>query len=195
MQRWSRARRKTERLIDFDGSSAAPRGVHTYSCQPTSCQLPARFYDYSCSSVADETFTRHKRPAPQICPPPVVVSDNSFHSILFVPLYHLPVLIPALAILLRIYIFHSENARRIFKLFETRNKDRGDRFGTLVTSSTVFCIALKQRLLWWLDFRAAWEPSRECNQHIIKRDDENEFFSAPERRKDERRRFSGELCR
>lgn len=25
MQRWSRARRKTERLIDFDGSSAAPR--------------------------------------------------------------------------------------------------------------------------------------------------------------------------
>lgn len=89
MQRWSRARRKTERLIDFDGSSAVPRGVHTYSCQPTSCQLPARFYDYSCSSVADETFTRHKRPAPQICPSPVVVSDNSFHSTLFVPLYHL----------------------------------------------------------------------------------------------------------
>lgn len=80
---------ETERLIDFDGSSAAPRGDHTYSCQPTSCQLPARFYDYSCPSVADETFTRHKRPAPQIYPPPVVVSDNSIHSSLFVPLYHL----------------------------------------------------------------------------------------------------------
>lgn len=104
MQRWGRARRKTERLIDFDGSSAAPRRDHTYSCQPTSCQLPARFYDYSCSSVADETFTRHKRPAPQICPPPVVVSDNSFHSTLFVPLYHLS-RARSLAISLRIYIY------------------------------------------------------------------------------------------
>lgn len=56
---------------------------HTYSRQPTSCQFSARFYDYSCLGVAEETFTRHKRPASQICSPPVVVSDNSFHSSLF----------------------------------------------------------------------------------------------------------------
>ena len=80
MERWSRARRKTERLIDFDGSSGVPQRDHTYSCQPTSCQFSARFYDYSCLGVAEETFTRHKRPASQICSPPVVVSDNSFHS-------------------------------------------------------------------------------------------------------------------
>ena len=80
MERWSRARRKTERLIDFDGSSGVPQRDHTYSCQPTSCQFSAWFYDYSCLGVAEETFTRHKRPASQICSPPVVVSDNSFHS-------------------------------------------------------------------------------------------------------------------
>lgn len=40
MQQWSRATRKTERLIDFDGSSAAPRGDHTYSCHSL---LPASF--------------------------------------------------------------------------------------------------------------------------------------------------------
>lgn len=83
MERWGRARRKTERLIDFDGSSGVPQRDHTYSRQPTSCQFSARFYDYSCPGVAEETFTRHKRPASQICSPPVVVSDNSFHSSLF----------------------------------------------------------------------------------------------------------------
>lgn len=45
--------------------------------------------------AADEIFTRHKRPTPQICPPPVVISDNNFfHSALFCPTlppFHSPV--------------------------------------------------------------------------------------------------------
>lgn len=147
MQRWSRARRKTERLIDFDGSSAAPRGDHTYSCQPTSCQLPARFYDYSCSSVADETFTRHKRPAPQICPPPVVVSDNSFHSTLFVPLYHLPrVRSRSRNLSSYLYISRRKCVKNIQALRGVKQRSWRLQLWNLVTFSAVFPYRLKTKI-------------------------------------------------
>lgn len=97
--RRGRVRKRTERLIDFDGSSAAPRAAQAIPPLSPAYFLPASssvLRLFVCLDVAaDEIFTRHKRPTPQICPPPVVISDNNFfHSALFCPTlppFHSPV--------------------------------------------------------------------------------------------------------
>ena len=83
MERWSRARRKTERLIDFDGSSVVP--------QRPCLLLPAYFLSVFSSVLRlsvphcgrGDFYEAQKTRASQICSPPVVVSDNFFHSSLF----------------------------------------------------------------------------------------------------------------
>lgn len=184
MQRWSRARRKTERLIDFDGSSAAPRTERRYLF------LPAYFLPASssvlrlfvCPSVVDETFTRHKRPAPQICPPPVVVSDNS--SFLFVLL-----LSPLPLCFRNFFVFICLAAKKCKgRKFKALPSVKQRSYGNCLCNFVVLTVSHENEDCQSIDTLERNESHHRVNvtQHIIKRDDENEFFSAPERRKGRR---------
>lgn len=96
-----------------------------------------------------------------------------------------------LAIFSYLYVSQQKKCKgRRFKRFGAWNKDHVNDLYNF--TRVILDVALKWEL------QQYWYSSRmraimcECDQHIIKRDDENEFFSAPERRKG-KRRSSGEL--
>jgi len=138
VQRWSRATRKTERLIDFDGSSAAPRGDRTYSCHSL---LPASFQPgftiirapvWPPRLLRGTKDPRHRFARRQWLLATIPFILPSLFRFITSPLTRVCSLSLSLSLSRYIYLFRGERAQRGFRRFGARSKDR---FGDAIPSA------------------------------------------------------------